>query len=385
MSEIEWVKLPHDLQHKFFERAEQETVRMIKTLDEFAKELSKAKEIVLPHLKNFKVNNERFRVAAIDGSRSPRLSQRLGIRYGVFAVGATYLYGNERQDEYAAGIFKRSQALSHDESTYMFDILTTFEERRFAKEALSKADFVIIDGSFYGFLYTAMKMLREGYGSENHLKVVKDTFDITKELIESRRVIGVIKRSRTRAIGGYLAAIDPNNRLSSVIDKLVLSAIMPAMSVFEYEKLIGKEPVPVYSRIASVASRGLLSKDFVEEARNSIYRSFEEFELPKESYSSLRRMQVRNFETMPPCEIEFPEGMREDVFKLISQDGFFNQATNLPMALDLVDSSVNLSAKFVDEFTDEVQSRLMETFASQNTMKETARIFFELMNPQKEF
>lgn len=385
MSEIEWIKLPHDLQHKFFEIAEKETSKVAEILDELVKELSAVKEIVQKNLRIYGTSGERYRIAAVDGSRSPRLSQRLGIRYGVFAVGATYLYGKERHDEFGAGFFKRKQALSQDESIYMFDLKSALEERRFAKKALSNADFVVLDGAFYGFLYTAIKMMKEGYTSDNHLRVIEDTYSTTSELVESGRVVGVIKRSRTRAIGGYLLSKGKKTQLSSVIDKLILASVMPTRSVFEYESIVGKEPVPVYSYIANLASKGKLPDNFIDEARLKTYRPFEEFGFSKEPFSSLRRMQVRNYESMPPCEIEFPEKMKEDVFKLISQDGFFNEATNLPMALDLVDSAVNLSAKFADEFTDEVQSRLMDILDKTKKDKEIARIFFELINPQKEF
>jgi len=36
------------------------------------------------------------KVAAVDGSRSPRMSERLGVRYGVFSVGAVVLMGSKR-------------------------------------------------------------------------------------------------------------------------------------------------------------------------------------------------------------------------------------------------------------------------------------------------
>jgi hypothetical protein len=385
MSEIEWIKLPQDLQHKFFEIAESESKKAAETIERLQKELKGLTELVSKHSRKFETGEERFRVAAVDSSKSPRMSQRLGIRYGVFSVGVTYLDKEGKKDEFEAGIFKRKQALAQEESEFMFDIQTVFEERKVAKKALENSDFVIIDGTFYGFLYTALKMMEQGYYQQHHKDVVERTYELTNELVESRRVIGVIKRSRTRALGGYMFLKAKNSTFVSVIDKLILSMILGKDTLFEYKDILGEKPVPLYSQIAALVNRGKKVDDYVEESRIKTYRPFEKLSLDSSRYNELRRIQVRAFEHMPPCEIEFPDKMQKDVMLLISQNKFFNEGTNLPMALDLVDSSVNLSAGFADEFTDEVQSRLIEMFDRENKNKDIARFFFSLMNPQKEF
>ncbi|MEM1524549.1 MAG: hypothetical protein QW618_00255, partial [Nitrososphaerales archaeon] len=86
----------------------------------------------------------------------------------------------------------------------------------------------------------------------------------------------------------------------------------------------------------------------------------------------------------PPCEIEYPS--RIEVGKLlewIAQPNFFNEATNLPMALDLVDNMVNLSTKFTDEFVNEVEGRVLEMIDKNGGNREAVRVFFSLLNPQK--
>jgi hypothetical protein len=63
---------------------------------------------------------------------------------------------------------------------------------------------------------------------------------------------------------------------------------------------------------------------------------------------------------------------------LSGQPNFFNEATNLTIALDLVDSMVNLPAKFTDEFVAEVEGRVLE-------LVDKNKVFLTLLNPQKQF
>lgn len=384
---IEWIKLPQDIQHKLFQIAEQESGKIREVLTKLEAELNRVKEIIKPsRIKKLEPSDKIVKVAAIDSSRSPVLSERLGVRYGVFSVGVTFLQGNEREEMYEAGLFKRKQALSQDESKFMFDILTTFAERKIAKDALNKANFVIIDGAFYGFLYTALKMKLQGFYDTYHSEVVAKTFEMTNELVNSGKVIGVIKRSHTRAIGGYLALKDQSNPLTSVIDKLILSLIMDEGSIFEYESLIGNEAVPVYSHVATLVNKGKVTQSLIEEAREKIYRPFKELSLDKSNFEKLRRVQVRAYQGPPTCEIEYPTSINKgEFYGLIGQPNFFNEATNLPIALDLVDSSINISSRFADEFAEEVEGRVLELMGGIGSNREIAKTFFTLLNPQKRF
>jgi hypothetical protein len=63
---------------------------------------------------------------------------------------------------------------------------------------------------------------------------------------------------------------------------------------------------------------------------------------------------------------------------LSGQPNFFNEATNLTIALDLVDSMVNLPAQFTDEFVAEVEGRVLE-------LVDKNKVFLTLLNPQKQF
>ncbi|MCS7116541.1 MAG: DNA double-strand break repair nuclease NurA [Nitrososphaerota archaeon] len=385
MEFLEWIKLPQDLQHRFFELADEESKRVGESIQKLNKEYEKLQFLQsyfdkLPNVESVS------RIAAIDSSKSPRLSERLGIRYGVFASGIIYLKGNEREESFRAGVFKRRQAFSEDKSRFFFDLLTTYAERRLALEALSKSDLVILDGSFYGFVYSAVRIKKQGlYGTEEE-RLIREISQDTEKLLKSGKVIGVIKRSHTRVIGGYLALQDRNNPFVSIIDKLILSLIMPVRTVFDYHKLIGDKPVHVYTRLARYAQSSRWSESPLEEAERWIYSPFEYLELDPSEFKGLRRMQVRAYDYVPPCEIEYPSRIETDrILEWMGQPNFFNEATNLPLALDLIDSAVTLSSKFTEEFVSEVEGRVLESIDKNGGNRETIRIFFSLLNPQKPY
>ncbi len=382
---IEWIKLPQDLQHRFFELTEQEANKLINIIQQLDIQLKELSKNLQSYIHEIPISNEISIVAAIDGSRSPRLSERLGIRYGVFSTGAIFLKGTEKREEiFRAGVFKRKQALSQDKSKFSFDLLTTYAERKMALEALDKCDLLILDGSFYGFVYGAYLIKRSGLYSDYEDKILKEVFEATELLRKSGKVIGIIKRSHTRAIGGYLAIKDRKNPFTTIIDKLILSTFMPKRTIFNYQELIGDKLVQVYTRLATLASIGWSEGDLMEEAEKRTFMPFEILGLEKEGFKKMRRMQVRFYENMPPCEIEYPSSFKEDkLLNIFGQKSFFNEATNLPMALDLVDNMVNLPMKFTEEFTSEVEGRVIEMIIKNNGNKEVVKNFFTLLNPQK--
>lgn len=382
---IEWLKLPQDLQHRFFELAEQEAKNLVRTITELKMQLESLKELIQPHVYNLNETNITQIVAAVDSSRSPRLSERLGVRYGVIAAGVIYLKGIEKRDEtFRAGVYKRKQALSQDKSKYYFDILSTYIERKLALEALDKCDLLIIDGSFYGFVYSVQRMKSAGFYGYEEENIVKDILEITERLRMSGKVIGVIKRSHTRALGGYLAFMEKrNNPFTTIIDKLILSILMPEKTLFNYHDLIKNDPIQLYTQMALLASRGLL-ENIREEAEKRVYAPFEAIGLKRDIINDLRRVQVRAYRSMPPCEIEFPSSISiEKLLKMLGQRDMFNEATNLPIALDLIDSMVTLPAKFTEEFVSEIEGRVLETVTQFKEHQEIIKMFFTLLNPQK--
>ncbi|MCD6470515.1 DNA double-strand break repair nuclease NurA [Candidatus Bathyarchaeota archaeon] len=385
----EWVKLPLDLQHEFFRLAEEEARELIKVIRRIDESLKELKNELTAHIRIFPKQTKKSIIAAVDSSRSPRFSERLGVRYGVFATGIVYLKGTEkRKERLKPGIFKRKQALSRDESRYFFSLLTTHYERKMALEALKECDILFIDGSFYGFLYPALDMKKLGLLElEDKKRIFRETFEITEELRKSGKVLGVIKRSHTRALGGYRALKFGDNTLVNVIDKHILSLIMPERSFFEYESLLGDLPPIIYTGIARLASK-LASQEksgenLMKKAKERVYKPFEELNIPRDGFISMRRAQVRFYGDLPPCELEYPSTVNlEDI---LSESELFSEATNLPLALDLVDSLVGISSKFTEEFVSEIEGRVLEAIVKNGGNLNSIRTFFAFLNPQKPF
>ncbi|MEM1520821.1 MAG: DNA double-strand break repair nuclease NurA [Candidatus Korarchaeum sp.] len=386
--ELEWAKLPHALQSLFFERVEEEASSLMEVMERLDECLSSAKDFLSSFFETYDERNASLRVGAVDGSRSPELSERLGVRYGVFTAGAVILEGARRVDErYYAGQFKRKQALSKEASKYLLELLSEYAERKLALEILEEVDFLFIDGSFYSFIYPVLRMRKRKLFGKREEELFGEIYDMTRRLINSGKVVGVIKRSHSRAIGGYIVAkSDPELRklreLSTVIDKLILSALMPPKSIFRYENLIGEENVIVYTEAARTFDKYGESQDLVEIARKKAYEPFEKLGLDLEEFRRMRRVQVRAYSGVPVCEIEHPSIFGR-LMDAVSSRGMFSEATGLPLAIDMVDSLVSIGAKFTEEYVSEVEARLLERMRGRNP--EVAKWFFQLLNPQKAF
>jgi len=385
---IEWIKLPHDLQAKFFQEAEREAERIIKRINDVQEELNKLRPLLEKNFRRLGKPREAEIVSAIDSSRSPVLSERLGIRYGVFATARLKIRGLERLgEEYEVGLFKRRQAFSRDKSKAFFSLLATYAERKMAVEALDDSDLVLVDGSFYGFIYRALEMKKQGLYGDEERKVLEETFRLTNKLVESGKALGVIKRSRSRIIGGWLVLKgEYSNPYTMTLDKLILAHLMPAGSLLNYGDLTGYRHPPLFytalSRAASLTQRR--ERDLLREALDRVYQPFKSFNLPTSSFDSLSRLQVKPFPYVPPCEIEYPRRISlSRVEEWLSQENFFNETTGLPTAIDLVDNLVNIPSRFTEEFVAEVEARVIEKLEGKNI--EMIQLFFEFLNPQKPY
>ena len=374
--EVEWLSLPHSLSTELMERAEEEASQISPLIEKLEESVNSARRLISSLIEPLGEGRE-VRVGAVDGSRSPKLSERMGARYGLIAAGALIIEGKRRIDErYIAGQFKRKQALSEEVSKYFFDLLSVYAERKIALEILDYVDLLFIDGSFYSFIYPVLRMRKQGLFGEREEEIFREVYEMTRKLSRSKKVIGVIKRSHTRAIGGFIAlnSIEELKDLIKVIDKLILSVIMPPKTVFRYERLIGDENVSVYTQAAHLASKGL-SEGLMERAREKAYEPFKKLGLDLDEFKSMRRAQVKAHASTPVCELEHPSMDLE-----IGVDSF-SDVTGLPIAIDLIDSSVSLSSKLTDEYVSEVEARVLERLKD----REMVRWFFQFLNPQKIF
>lgn len=376
--------LPHDLQVGFFEEAEKESISLASRIEDITKVLREAIPLLKPYVKKLEDTDELRIVSAVDGSRSPQLSERLGVRYGVFSVGVKIIRGLESIEEILkAGVFKRKQAFSQDLSRHFFEVLVTYHERKLAIEALRKSDIVLIDGSFYGFLFHALRT-KTPEESEALKRIVQETFKLTEELINSNRVVAIVKRSPSRAIGGYLAFIEKcDNAYTTLLDKFILSFVMPKRTIFYYDDLLGTERhIVFYNTIASMIRRYNSMDTIIEKAHKNIMAPFGRFELPGDALNVLARAQVRAFDGVPVCEIEYPRHIRrEDLERWLAQPFFFNEGTGLPLVLDLVDNLISIPSRFTNEFVNEVEARTLEKLGGSDP--DILKLYFSYLNPQK--
>jgi hypothetical protein len=382
----EWQMLPHDLQASFFHEADKESSYLMERIQQLSERLEKAEPIIRPHLRNLKNHNRLYTVSSVDGSRSPRLSERLGARYGVFSVGSVTVYGLERRGEVLKGaVFKRRQALSRDVSRHLFDLLMTNAERKLASEMVEKAELVVIDGSFLGFLTKSLRIGSEDL-SEDITDTIGETLEITKILMGSGKVIAVVKRSQSKAIGGHLVIRDGlDTPFKYILDRFILSFIMRPGTIFYYEDLLGEsKPISYYNAVAAHAQRLKSLQEIEERARRDIYAPIRRFGFREgeELLHRLTRAQVRVSASAPTCEIEYPRNLsRAKLEEWLAQTHFFNHGTGLPVALDLVDNLVSIPSRFTDEFVAEVEARTLAKLDGRDS--EILRIFFTYLNPQK--
>lgn len=384
LSEVpEWVKLPIDLQHGFFKLAAKEADELTEVIRGINESLKKLRTSICQHMRTLPEQNKRSTVAAVDSSRSPKLSERLGVKYGVYATGIVYLRGSERKESLEPGVFRCRQALSKGGSKRLFELITIQHERKMAQKALRDCDLLFIDGSFYGFVYPLATRTR-GSLEKREREILENILNITEELRESGKVLGVIKRSYSKILGGYMLLEHGHRDFISVLDKHLLSLIMPERSFFEYSSIIGDEYPVMYTKAATFACMAATPVDNLREiAKKEVNRPFDVLKIPKEGFAGMKRAQVRFCGDLPPCELEYPEGM--DLEDVLSEEGLFNEATNLPLVIDLVDSLVNISSKFTEEFVSEVEGKILENMAKDGESLASIRAFFAFLNPQKPF
>ncbi|MBO3757858.1 MAG: hypothetical protein JTT14_01965, partial [Candidatus Brockarchaeota archaeon] len=108
--------------------------------------------------------------------------------------------------------------------------------------------------------------------------------------------------------------------------------------------LIGEIPVQVYTQLAQFAlTKNWPKEDPLKEAERKVFAPFEALKLQKDGIKEMRRLQVKAYNNLPPCEVEYPSSVgTKKVHDWLGQKDFFNESTNLPMALDLVDSLVEI-------------------------------------------
>ncbi|MDW8033663.1 MAG: hypothetical protein RMI79_01735, partial [Nitrososphaerota archaeon] len=320
--EDRWSKLPRDLQEEFYRRAEEESKRLIERILEVDSCIREIEPYLRQYVTSLRKTSKRIKIVAVDGSIDPIASDRLGVRYGTYSAGYIMLEGKSLISEgYLGGSRRVEQSSTLQSLGTTLSFLMTRAERKAALKILDEADLIIVDGGFYSYMYRLLELPKESRG--NYKKLVDEINGMTEKLVESGKCLGIIKRSRTRAIGAWDSRrISGVSQLVRLIDKLILSAILPAGSCLDYTSFLGSShAVYVYSRIARRLLVGpkeevenlleALSKNDVEKELKPILNIFKESldydeEKAIKTLNSLTRMQARVYIETLPVELEIP-------------------------------------------------------------------------------
>lgn len=311
-----------------------------------------------------------WRIACVDGSDSPQVSERVGLRYGVYAAGyMIFQEGNLEGEDYFSGGFFHEQAGDPESTEKLLRLLTTKLEREVALLCLKEkgADLILIDGSFFGFRAGCSsirnKTLNHGpYSKASEL--IDEVRDLTIDLLESRRAVGIVKRVRTSAIDGWVASRWGLKSCLDRNDRSILASIMPEAKWFDYGSLLGSQEAAHYYNLLKAVMReeGLDADRALREAR----RLFEEGVKenlgcpPDPILKAYRYFHRPCAKALPFCFEAHKEARLEPILAYFQAKPNFNEATGLPFPIDLIDENVTLPRRFAKEFVEEIEALLMK-------------------------
>ncbi|MDT7892082.1 MAG: DNA double-strand break repair nuclease NurA [Thermoproteota archaeon] len=386
IEEVTWYQLPLDLQAQFYERAEKDSDSILKRAIEIYERLKSLPEELKSCINKFEFLEKDLAIAAVDGSRSMSISNRLGMKVAVLSAGTLILKNNKREEKFKTYSIKEKQKFSDATVSYRLSLILSYLERKIAKEILNDVDYVLIDGSFYGFIYPLLRLKKEGLLSDKMKELLGNVFDLTNELIDSKKVLAIVKRTRTKVIGAWIFLKNNDPRYVEMLDRMILTHLMPKQSIFDYRDLIKNgigNSIQIYNEVASLISKGEIKDNILEHAREKAYEPFESLGLNIDHFEKLSRIHVKAYSDVATCEIEHPNLSIEELLKVVSMKDFFNPATGLPLILDMIDNLVSLPLKFTEDYVKEIEARTISKAMKDQLPLEVVKILFFNMNPQK--
>jgi len=387
----EWLKLPVKLQHQFFEHAALEAERTKKTLLEQKTKLEQIRKMLtfkaIPKDDSWKT----WRIAVVDGSDSPIMSERVGGRFGTYSAGYHIFQNMELVDEeYFSGYVVDSQTGSSDASQKVLELLTTELEREAALKCLDKeVDLLIIDGPFFGFRARCRIIAeREVPVSRKGVDLVKHLVEMSQRLLDSGKVVGIVKRVETAAIDGWTIRNSGTRNLALTRnDKDLLSSFMKAGESLSYEEHFGSHDAFNYlSRLAWAFGRfytteaGRSIESIYQACAGDVERNIKrDLNCDPAQILATTRYFARCAYPAPPFAIEFNLGTKVDAILAFCQAAC-NPATGLPLPLDIIDQDVGIPRGFTQEFVEEIEATLARDRDLDKFELETR---FSSLNPQK--
>jgi len=389
-----WLKLPVKLQHQFFEHAEAEAQRTKKLLLEQKKKLDEIRKLLSFKPIHIDDSWKDWRVAVVDGSGSPMMSERIGGRFGTYSAGYHIFQGMElAEEEFFSGYITDDQVGSSEVSQKILGLLTTELEREVALKCVKKdVDLIMIDGPFFGFRprcrivaekEIAVPVPRKGSD------LVSRLVEMSLKLLDCGKAVGIIKRVQIAAIDGWTILRSGNRDLAlSRNDKDILASLMKLGESFSYEKHFGFHDAFNYlSRLAWAFGRfyttegGRSVESIYKACKGDVERNirhnlnFEPSQILKTT-----RYYVRCSYPAAPFSIEVKPSM--DIEPILSFcQATCNKATGLPLSLDLIDQDVGIPRGFTREFVEEIEATLARDPELDKFELETR---FSSLNPQKQ-
>jgi len=390
----DWVKIPVSMQHQFFELAAKEAQNTKSRLLEQKKRLEQLRASL--QFENVQESDEwkDWRIAYIDGSDSPVISERLGARFGTYAAGWNLYHGDElKSEEYFSGKMVDFETGDAEVTKKTLDLLAAGLERDVALKCLEEEspDLVVVDGSFYGFAIRSRLVRYRRIGQEEFehgSDLVDHLVGSTSKLLGSGKAVGVVKRVTTAAIDGWIIKRDgDDSNVFHANDKRTLSSLMAVGQVFSYTRMFGEaHAFNVLSRLASAYRRyverlsvrdvDVILRNVRSEIEAAIRRNLG---CAPEVVLATERVYLRSDYPAPPMCIEAKNGA--DVSKILPYlIATHNPATGLPLPLDMIDQNIGLPRGFTREFVEEIEANLVR---DTELDKFDIQTHFAHLNPQK--
>jgi len=392
-SSPDWLKLPVRLQHQFFEHAAAEAQRTKTLLLEQKRKLEQVRKLL-----SFKPIQEDdswkdWRIAVVDGSESPVMSERIGGRFGTYSAGYHIFQGVDLvEEEYFSGYMTDNQVGNSEASQKVLGLLTTELEREATLKCLEKdVDLIMIDGPFFGFRPRCRIVAQKDIAVPKSRKgsdLVKRLVEMSGTLLDSGKVVGIVKRIETAAIDGWMIRRTGNRDLALARnDKDILSSFMKQGESFSYEEHFGSHDDFNYlSRLAWAFGRfytrehGRSIESIYEACKGDVERNIKR-DLNRDPSEILRttRYFARCSYPAPPFAVEAKPRTNVEPLLAFCQ-ATCNKATGLPLALDLIDQDVGIPRGFTREFVEEIEATLARDSELDKFELETR---FSSLNPQK--
>ncbi len=338
------------------------------------------KEEIKRYFKEFAENKSGLLIGAVDGCKSLTSKESIGAGCVIYTYGYVIIKGKKLHNDAKAGrIIYRN--VGEEVAKKALGLILTYLERKCALSLVEKCDYVLIDGSFFGFIYSMLRLKKLGLLSEKLQDMLIKTVEITNKLIEKKKVIGVVKRTHTRAIGAWYFLKNKDKTYCDIPDRLILSYLMQPKTLFDYREITEGHPVQVYNEISLLVNKNE-EENILEKAINKFYEPFKALNIDSNYATNLRRIQVKAFRNAPTCEIEHPDLSLDELLRIISSESFFNNLTGLPIAIDIIDELVRFPNKLTGEYITEVEAKTVSKLKNKIPL-ELVKTYFSSLNPQK--